>query len=102
MLGSFAILTFNPSATFSGIFCCILNKSMVSLTVFVWFKVGLEESFWWQCSLFSCMFASFTYRSVSRMVIAPPLSAFMMIISSLFCSSFNALSSLLVRFLCLM
>ena len=58
-VGVFGFLTFSPSATFSGILCCILNKSIVSLTVLVWFKVKFEESLWWHFSLFNCLFASF-------------------------------------------
>ena len=44
-VGVFGFLAFSPSATYSGIFCCTLNKSIVSLTVLVWFEVGFKESF---------------------------------------------------------
>ena len=43
-VGVLAFLAFNPSATFYGIFCCALNKSIVSLTVLVSFEVGFKDS----------------------------------------------------------
>ena len=44
-IGVLGLLTFSPSAIFSGILCWVLNSSIVLLTVLVYSRVGLCCSF---------------------------------------------------------